>query len=184
MAAICGTSKVLPAQIQIFKDIMKKEKLVSRHKKGSISLENAVIESKKIGAVTSFKKSPTHDSSVNLPNAVTNMSTVNQIYNSTSQADPTFTADSTSQADPTLKAESFIFTLTTARGELHEFCTDTEKERIRWMEVLQLLIQYPYSWIPEEPDFDHIKDVVRKSLDPVLYHAGELVSLSLISLPF
>ena len=47
------------------------------------------------------------------------------------------------------------------------------------MEVLQLLIQYPYSRITEEPDFDHIKDSVRKSMNPELYHASELVSLPL-----
>ena len=171
MVAFCGTSVVFPAQIQIFKNIGSIGKSGSKQKKGSINLENAVIESQRKNALTVTKEPHSHDSAVDQHHGVIYVSAMNPVYRSTSQA------------NLTLGTESFKFTVATGRGELHEFYPDTEKERIKWMELLQLLIQYPHSWIPEEPDFDPIKESFQKSLDAKLYNAGKLVSLSPISHP-
>ena len=66
----------------------------------------------------------------------------------------------------------YSFTVTTASGEVHEFRIEAESERLRWVKILQLLVIYPYSQIPEEPNTNPIKDSFRQSLEAKQYNAG------------
>lgn len=69
--------------------------------------------------------------------------------------------------------ELYMFTVATISGELHEFRTESENDRLRWVKLLQVLVMYPYSQIPEEPKSNPIKDNFRQGLDAKDYNAGE-----------
>jgi len=43
-------------------------------------------------------------------------------------------------------------------NEMHEFCTDSKNDCLRWMKLLGLLVMFPYSTIPEEPQNNPIKE--------------------------
>ena len=61
-------------------------------------------------------------------------------------------------------------------NETHEFRTDSENDRLRWMKLLGLLVMFPYSTIPEEPQNNPIKESFRCKLDPTQYGAGMLTA--------
>ena len=63
--------------------------------------------------------------------------------------------------------------LVTFGSETHEFRTESENDRLRWVKLLQLLVMFPYSSIPEEPTSNPIKESFRYKLDPQLYDAGK-----------
>ena len=64
------------------------------------------------------------------------------------------------------------FTVITQNGETHEFMTESENDRLRWVKLLTLLVMFPYSTIPDEPKNMPIKDSLRSRLDPEKYNAG------------
>jgi hypothetical protein len=68
------------------------------------------------------------------------------------------------------------FNVVTKGGDIHEFLSESENDRLRWVKLLQLLIMFPYSTIPEEPTNKPIKDTLRSQLDPKRYGAGEYSS--------
>ena len=161
------TGKMLPAQIQIFDDYEKMEKPGSKPK-GAIKLENAKIESTNSSPVASSSNSPAYASAVVLPQGVVNISPANSVSSSSSSHNNLTPSNGGT-------AETFIFTVATGNGELHEFRTDTENDRIKWVKVLQLLVMYPHSRIPEEPDVNPIKDSFRQALDAKLYNASKSI---------
>lgn len=69
---------------------------------------------------------------------------------------------------------SYTFSITTQNGDLHEFLSESENDRLRWVKLLQLLLMFPYSTIPNEPTNQPIKESFRKKLDPKKYNASEL----------
>ena len=72
-----------------------------------------------------------------------------------------------------------IFTITTKSGDIHEFRTDTENEKLRWVKLLQLLIMYSRSTIPEEPKTNPIRDTFRQRLEAKPYGASKCTLVKL-----
>ena len=66
----------------------------------------------------------------------------------------------------------YSFTIVTQNGDSHEFMTESENDRLRWVKLLQLLLMFPYSTIPDEPRNMSISDSLRSQLDPKKYNAG------------
>lgn len=69
----------------------------------------------------------------------------------------------------------YPFTIVTQNGDTHEFLSESENDRLRWMKLLQLLLMFPYSTIPEEPKNAPIKESFRANLDPKEFNAGVYV---------
>ena len=74
----------------------------------------------------------------------------------------------------TLSTSADRFLLTTS-NETHEFQTNTENDCLRWVKLLGLLVMFPFSVIPEEPQSNPIKESFRCKLDPVQYRAGTCI---------
>ena len=152
------TTKSIPAQIQIFEDYEKVEK--GNKPKSLIKLEGAKLESLCSSPSASNAGSPAYGSAI-----VTS---------------PPNSMRLSSSPSPSLSnngSELYAFSVTTNTGEVHEFRTDSENERLRWVKLLQLLVMYPYSTVPEEPVTNPIKDSFRQALEAKQYGAGMLVSL-------
>ncbi len=66
-----------------------------------------------------------------------------------------------------------IFSIVSKSGEAHEFRTETENDRLRWVRLLQLLIMYPKASIPQEPKTNPIKDTLRLRLEAKKYGASK-----------
>ena len=62
------------------------------------------------------------------------------------------------------------FTVITQNGEMHEFMTESENDRLRWVKLLTLLVMFPYSTIPDEPK--NMLSIHCRSMDPEKYQAG------------
>ena len=172
-----GKDKTFSAQLQIFDDYEK----IERHKpKNSIKLDNAKIESSYSSPAGSNTSSPAYTSTILTSQGGINISSSppSSMGSSTSQSGstPSLSVDSTSGSIPGTNGvmDVYIFTVATSSGELHEFRTDSENDRLRWVKLLQLLVMYPYSQIPEEPKVNPIKDSFRHSLEAKQYNAGEL----------
>lgn len=65
-----------------------------------------------------------------------------------------------------------IFSIS-SKGDVHEFQTETENERLNWVKMLQLLIMYPRSSIPEEPKTNPISERMRLRLEAKQYNASK-----------
>ena len=120
--------------------------------KNSIRLEGAKIESSCSSPSASNTSSPAYSSAVASP-----------------QSGGMRLSTSPSQNG----GETYSFTVATGNSEVHEFKVETENDRLRWVKILQLLVMYPFSPIPEEPNTNPIKDSFRKSLEAQHYRAGE-----------
>lgn len=75
----------------------------------------------------------------------------------------------------TVASSVHSFSVITKNGEINEFRTETENERIRWVRLLQLLVMFPFSLIPDEPRTNPIKDTFRLRLDAVKYGASKFL---------
>jgi len=75
-----------------------------------------------------------------------------------------------------LKALHCIVFQIATPNETHEFRTDSENDRLRWMKLLGLLVMFPYSTTPEEPQNNPIKKSFRCKLIPTQYGAGMLTA--------
>ena len=65
------------------------------------------------------------------------------------------------------------FSVVTKNGDVHEFRSESDNERLRWVKLLQLLIMFPFSTIPDEPTTKPFRESLRSSnLDPKKYGAG------------
>ena len=149
------STKTISAQILIFDDYEKVEK--PGHKpKNSIRLDGAKIESSCSSPSASNTSSPAYSSAITSPQGLIRLS-----------ASP---SPSTSLQNG---QDLYSFTVATANGEVHEFKIESESERLRWVKILQLLVMYPYSPIPDEPKANPIKDSFRQSLEAKQYGAGE-----------
>ncbi len=74
----------------------------------------------------------------------------------------------------------YIFCIVQKSGEAHEFQTETENDRLRWVKLLQLLIMYPRSSIPDEPKNNPIKDTLRLRLEAKKYGASECLFMNYV----
>lgn len=72
------------------------------------------------------------------------------------------------------------FNVVTKGGDIHEFLSESENDRLRWVKLLQLLIMFPFSTIPDEPTNKPIKESLRSQLDPKRYGAGEYTNDSYV----
>ena len=154
-------SKNVSAQILIFDDYEKVEK-PGYKPKNSIRLENAKIDSSYTSPSGSSTNSPAYSSAtITSPQGNIRLS-----------ASPSPSTSVSSQG--TGGSELYPFSVTTSNGDLHEFKTESENDRLRWVKLLQLLVMYPFSPIPEEPKSNPVKDSFRKSLEAKKYGASEL----------
>ena len=164
--ANCGSSatkKQLSAQLQLFEDYEKVEKHGTKPKK-TVELGYA-----KVSAVSAGSPS---GSQTNSPaGAVTGVS----ISPSPSPRNSLTLSTSPSIHSLTLQGSTSHRFLVTTSNETHEFRTETENDRLRWVKLLGLLVMFPYSVIPEEPQSNPIKESFRCKLDPVQYRAGTCV---------
>ena len=66
------------------------------------------------------------------------------------------------------------FNIVTKNGDIHEFLSESENDRLRWVKMLTILIMFPYSTftIPDKPTNKPIKESLRSQLDPKRYGAG------------
>ena len=167
--ANCGSSatkKQLSAQLQLFEDYEKVEKHGTKPKK-TVELSYA-----KVSAVSAGSPS---GSQTNSPaGAVTGVS----ISPSPSPSPRNSLTLSTSPSIHSLSLQSGTshrFLVITS-NETHEFRTETENDRLRWVKLLGLLVMFPYSVIPEEPQINPIKESFRCKLDPVQYRAGTCIT--------
>lgn len=67
----------------------------------------------------------------------------------------------------------YSFVIITQNSDVHEFFTESENDRLRWVKLLQLLLMFPFSSIPDEPTNKPIKESLLSKLDPKRYSAGE-----------
>ncbi len=151
-------SKSVSAQILIYEDYEKVEKPGSKPK-NTIRLDGAKIESSYSSPNASNTSSPAYSSAVTTPQGGLRLS-----------ASPSPSSASNLQNGPV--AEFYPFTVATSTGEVHEFRVEMENDRLRWVKILQLLVMYPFSPIPEEPSSNPIKDSFRQSLEAKQYGAG------------
>lgn len=63
----------------------------------------------------------------------------------------------------------YPFCVITNEGVCYEFVADNESERLVWVTVLEFLVLFPFSVVPDVPKCN---PVFRSDLDPNLYHAG------------
>lgn len=143
-------TKNISAQILFFDDYEKVEKPGSKPK-NSIRLEGAKIESACSSPSASNTSSPAYTSAV---------------------ASPQSGGMRLSSSPPQNGTETYSFTVAASNGEVHEFKVEGENDRLRWVKILQLLVMYPFSPIPEEPKTNPIKDNFRQSLEAKQYGAG------------
>ena len=152
--------------MQIFEDYEKIEK--PGHKpKGAIKLEGAKIESSYNTPPNSSNNSPAYTSTLLSSQGNVNLSSSPlSVGSSNSQSGSVPSSASNSEV-------MYVFTVLTSNNELHEFRTDSENDRLRWVKLLQLLVMYPLSPIPEEPKINPIKDSFRQTLEAKHYNASE-----------
>ena len=174
VGAFCGlgnseaNKSSISAQIQIFDDYEKIEKPGFKPK-NFIRLENAKIESSYFSPSTSNTNSPAYSSTIASPQGGMRLS-----------ASPSPSVGSASSQSSAINgSELYAFTVATSNGEVHEFRTESENDRLRWVKLLQLLVMYPFSLIPEEPSTNPIKDNFRQALEAKQYGAGEESHVSL-----
>ena len=176
VAAYCGmqstdqSSKHIPAQLQLYEVNDKVEK-PGQKPKSTVSLFEAKIESNYTnppqGAYTTMIVPET-------ANLSASPSTTPSSTGSHSGSGIVGSQGSGSGSG-VFASGMHKFTITTSNGEVHEFRTESENDRLRWVKLLQLLVMFPYSSIPEEPSSDPIKKLFQEGLDPNQYGAGECV---------
>ena len=163
--ASCGSSapkKQLSAQLQLFEDYEKVEKRGQKAKR-TVELGNAKVSAVSTGSSTgSQTNSPASATGVNT-SPFPSPSPRNSLTLSTSPSIHSLSLQESST--------SHTFQVITS-NETHEFRTETENDRLRWVKLLGLLVMFPYSVIPEEPQSNPIKESFRCKLDPAQYGAG------------
>lgn len=166
--AYCGstTKKQHSALLQLFEDYEKVLKPGQKPKKG-IELANAKINNVSTGSPSgSQNNSPAYTPTLANSSPSPSPSPRNSITLSTSP---------NVQSLGTQGTALHSFQIATP-NETHEFRTDSENDRLRWMKLLGLLVMFPYSTIPEEPQNNPIKESFRCKLDPTQYGAGMLTA--------
>ncbi len=153
------TGKNISAQILIFDDYEKAEKPRCKPK-NSIRLEGAKIDSSYSSPSASNTSSPAYSSAVTSPQGGIRLS-----------ASPSPSTSSQGNSAP----ELYAFTVATSNGDVHEFKTESENDRLRWVKLLQLLVMYPFSPIPEEPKPNPVKDSFRKTLEAQKFGASKWI---------
>lgn len=148
---------MVSAQILIFDDYEKVEK-PGYKPKNSIKLEGAKIDTVYSSPSPSNTNSPAYGNT----STVTSPPSGNRFSSSPS---PSLSSSN--------GGELYAFTVATSGGDVHEFRTESENDRLRWVKLLQLLVMYPYSPIPDEPATNPIKDSFRQALEAKQYEAGE-----------
>ncbi len=148
----------MSAQIHVCEDYEKMGKPGSKPK-NSIKLDGAKIESSSSTPPTSHTNSPAYGSTTLAVNGGLKLSSSPASLPSSQNGTP---------------GDYYAFIVATSNGEVHEFRTDTENERLRWVKLLQLLVMYPYSIIPEEPETNPISNRFRQTLEAKQYGAGML----------
>ena len=55
-----------------------------------------------------------------------------------------------------------------------EFFADTNEDQRKWMNVLELVLMFPNSCIPQEPSACHIQEYLTTNLNPNDYNSGKI----------
>ena len=160
--------KAPSAQILLFDDYEKVEK-PGQKPKNIIKLEEAKIESN-----YSNPNPAAYSSTIASPHGGVRVSASPSGYSSGGSGSGVI-----SDSGSGTVSGNHIFTVTTKNGDTHEFRTDTENEKLRWVKLLQLLIMYPRSTIPEEPKTIPIKETFRQRLEAKHYGASKYTVESL-----
>ena len=162
VAAYCGLedSKSPAAQILLFEDYEK----LGQKPKNTIKLESAKIDS-------SYSPNPSYTSTIASPHGGVRLSASPSGYSSSGSGSGIIGSDSGSG----VVGGNHIFSVITKSNDVHEFRTETENERLHWVKLLQLLIMYPRSIIPEEPKANPIKESIRSRLETKQYGASKFI---------
>ena len=68
----------------------------------------------------------------------------------------------------------YAFSIIMQNGNMHEFLSESENDQLKWVKLLQLLLMFPYSTIPDEPTSIPFKESMRANLEAKKYNAGRL----------
>jgi len=158
--------KSVSAQIQIYEDYEKIEKPGSKPK-SIIRLDGAKIESSYTTPPNSNNNSPAYASTL--------LNTHGQVISSSPISAGSGSQGSSVPSSSGVAEATYAFTVLTSNNELNEFRTDSENDRLRWVKLLQLLVMYPFSPIPEEPQINPIKDSFRQALEARQYNASKFI---------
>ena len=177
VTAYCGINsleqnpKTPCSQMQLYEDYEKVEK-PGQKPKNTIKLEEAKIDS-------SYSNPSAYSSTVSAPNGGVRLSVSPSGYGSSGSGSGVVGSGSGSG---TVSSGVHMFSVTTKSGEVHEFRTETENERLRWVKLIQLLVMFPRSSIPEEPKSNPIKDTFRLRLEAVQYGASKSLKRTMKSI--
>lgn len=180
VTAYCGINsleqnpKTPCSQMQLYEDYEKVEK-PGQKPKNTIKLEEAKIDS------SYSNPSSAYSSTISSPHGGVRLSVSPSGYSSSGSGSGVVGSGSGSG---TVSSGVHMFSVTTKSGEVHEFRTETENERLRWVKLLQLLVMFPRSSIPEEPKSNPIKDTFRLRLEAVQYGASKSLSTTINFIPF
>ena len=81
---------------------------------------------------------------------------------------------SSSGSGMVMSGSMYAFSIIAHNGDTHEFLSESENDRLRWVKLLQLLLMFPYSTIPDEPTNIPFKESMRANLEAKTYNAGRL----------
>ncbi len=161
MAACCGAEPDDPkgpiAQIRIYEDYERS----GQKPKSIIKLESVQINSSYSGNISSSTMASPHGSG--------RLSVSPSSFNSGGSGSGVIDSGSGTVGG------TYIFCIVQKNGDAHEFQTETENDRLRWVKLLQLLIMYPRSSIPDEPKINPIKDTLRLRLEAKNYGASKCI---------
>ena len=169
MTAYCGgpsstTGKAAVAQLTLNEDYEKVEK-PGQKPKNMISLEGAKIDCSYIPG-SSVYSNPSRLSASPSP------SPHNGSHGGSGSG--IISAGSGSGSGIIASGAVYAFTIISQSGDTHEFLSDSENDRLRWVKLLQLLLMFPFSTIPDEPTNIPMKQSIYANLDPKKFNAGKL----------
>lgn len=164
------SSKPISAQLQLYEVYEKVEK-PGQKPKNSITLNEAKIDSNYTNP-----SQGAYSTAMVVPDNANLSVSPSTTPSSTGSHSGSGIVGSNGSGSGVVTSGMHMFTIITQTGEVHEFRTETENDRLRWVKLLQLLVMFPFSSIPEEPVSDPIKKLFQGRLDPKQYKAGECAS--------
>ena len=83
-------------------------------------------------------------------------------------------AESDSGSGTIMSANMHAFSIIAQNGDVHNFLSESENDLLCWVKLLQLLLMFPHSTIPDEPTNIPFKESMRANLEAKKYNAGRL----------
>ena len=164
VVAFCGTSQSSEqsARLEILGDYEDTTKRTDQKPKDALELNGAKIETTSGGSPSGSQGSSPYST------IGSSTSPRNSLVGSPSPRNSTLGTSPSSQG---LAANQYIFQVSCS-GKSHEFRTDSENDRIRWVKLLGLLVMFPLAPIPKEPESNPIAESFHSKLDAKKFGAG------------